>query len=297
MHSIPDPAPSTGATAGGEKVEYTKSGVPKACPGCGHPFHPALQCYADVGHCFCKTNMAVRLDIQPVPSTGDNWATKIAKAKEAREAGRIMREPSAGATAGEEQQTEPLHYTNAATKGMLHEAGPERCWCLDSTSVLCAEVARLRSEMRGKDAQIETAKAAITGDQKLIDRQQSELNTLRSDVERLTQVGMRLTAEKTYAENRAFAAEAELTTLRSDLAHAQAELEEARYGRENAEIMWEAHAKTQRELRAQVERLRVALRQILVDPDALILDSHRDDGWVALDQSQPQQQQQQEVRD
>jgi outer membrane murein-binding lipoprotein Lpp len=32
----------------------------------------------------------------------------------------------------------------------------------------------------------------------------------------------------------------------------------------------------------EVERLRVALRQILEDPDAMILDSHRDDGWEAL---------------
>jgi hypothetical protein len=32
----------------------------------------------------------------------------------------------------------------------------------------------------------------------------------------------------------------------------------------------------------EVERLRAALLQILEDPDAKILDSHRDDGWEAL---------------
>jgi hypothetical protein len=35
-------------------------------------------------------------------------------------------------------------------------------------------------------------------------------------------------------------------------------------------------------LRVDAERLRAALRQILEDPDATILDSHRDDGWEAL---------------
>jgi hypothetical protein len=35
-------------------------------------------------------------------------------------------------------------------------------------------------------------------------------------------------------------------------------------------------------LQAEKERLRAALRQILEDPDARILDSHRDDGWAAL---------------
>ena len=34
-------------------------------------------------------------------------------------------------------------------------------------------------------------------------------------------------------------------------------------------------------LEAENERLRAALRQILEDPDAKILDSHRDDGWEA----------------
>jgi hypothetical protein len=36
--------------------------------------------------------------------------------------------------------TEPLHYTNAATKGMPHEALSYRCWCLDSENVLRAEL-------------------------------------------------------------------------------------------------------------------------------------------------------------
>jgi len=35
-------------------------------------------------------------------------------------------------------------------------------------------------------------------------------------------------------------------------------------------------------LRAKNKRLCEALRQILEDPDATILDSHRDDGWEAL---------------
>jgi hypothetical protein len=35
-------------------------------------------------------------------------------------------------------------------------------------------------------------------------------------------------------------------------------------------------------LLAEIERLRAALRQILEDSDAQILDSHRDDGWAAL---------------
>jgi hypothetical protein len=35
----------------------------------------------------------------------------------------------------------------------------------------------------------------------------------------------------------------------------------------------------------QSERLPVALRQILEDPDAKILDSHREDGWEALGKS------------
>lgn len=41
----------------------------------------------------------------------------------------------------------PPHYTNVATKGMPHEAGPERCWCLDSEDVLRAEVERLRVQV------------------------------------------------------------------------------------------------------------------------------------------------------
>jgi hypothetical protein len=36
------------------------------------------------------------------------------------------------------------------------------------------------------------------------------------------------------------------------------------------------------ELGEEIERLAVALRQILEDPDAKILDSHRDDGWAVL---------------
>lgn len=36
------------------------------------------------------------------------------------------------------------------------------------------------------------------------------------------------------------------------------------------------------ELRAEVTGLQAALRQILDDPDAHILDSHRDDGWEVL---------------
>lgn len=40
-----------------------------------------------------------------------------------------------------------------------------------------------------------------------------------------------------------------------------------------------------REERGEVERLRAALRQILEDPDAQILDSHRDDGWAVLGHS------------
>lgn len=35
---------------------------------------------------------------------------------------------------------------------------------------------------------------------------------------------------------------------------------------------------------AKVERLETALRQILQDPNASILDSHCDDGWTALSQ-------------
>jgi len=34
--------------------------------------------------------------------------------------------------------------------------------------------------------------------------------------------------------------------------------------------------------RSEVDRLRAALLQILEDPEARILDSHRDDGWTAL---------------
>ena len=37
------------------------------------------------------------------------------------------------------------------------------------------------------------------------------------------------------------------------------------------------------QLESNIERLRAALRQILEDPDAHILDSHRDDGWAALE--------------
>lgn len=50
------------------EVEYTKSGVPKACPGCGHPFHPAGNCHAlEAGRCPCERNMAVHLDIPDQP--------------------------------------------------------------------------------------------------------------------------------------------------------------------------------------------------------------------------------------
>lgn len=35
------------------------------------------------------------------------------------------------------------------------------------------------------------------------------------------------------------------------------------------------------------DELRAALRQILEDPDAQILDSHRDDGWTALGKNVP----------
>ena len=41
-------------------------------------------------------------------------------------------------------------------------------------------------------------------------------------------------------------------------------------------------ARERDELRAEKERLRAALRQILEDPEARILDSQRDDGWEAL---------------
>lgn len=48
----------------------------------------------------------------------------------------------------------------------------------------------------------------------------------------------------------------------------------------------ESHTVAEQERRkdaeAAAERLRAALCQILKDPDAKILDSHRDDGWSAL---------------
>jgi hypothetical protein len=46
--------------------------------------------------------------------------------------------------------------------------------------------------------------------------------------------------------------------------------------------IFDAVVRERDELRAEVERLKAALRQILEDPDAQILDSHRDDGWAAL---------------
>jgi hypothetical protein len=42
-------------------------------------------------------------------------------------------------------------------------------------------------------------------------------------------------------------------------------------------------------LRQRETTLREALRAILTDPDALILDSHRDDGWDALAQAEAQE--------
>jgi hypothetical protein len=56
---------------GSVKVEYTRGGVPKQCPGCGHRFHPAGQCeheWREYGvenpteqRCLCDRNMAVRI--------------------------------------------------------------------------------------------------------------------------------------------------------------------------------------------------------------------------------------------
>lgn len=62
-----------------------------------------------------------------------------------------------------------LHYTNAATAGMP-EAGPERCWCLDSTDVLRAEVNSLRQQLAAVPAERDRLPAA-------------ELEVIRSELE------------------------------------------------------------------------------------------------------------------
>lgn len=64
-------------------------------------------------------------------------------------------------------------------------------------------------------------------------------------------------------------------TLTLEVTELRAELEQA-----NALTrVWKATAE---QSSAENERLRAALRQILKDPDARILDSHRDEGWEAL---------------
>jgi hypothetical protein len=56
---------------------------------------------------------------------------------------------------------EPLHYTNAATRGTVHEGGYERCWCLDSEPVLQAEVVQLRTDLEAARATLRNVLAAI----------------------------------------------------------------------------------------------------------------------------------------
>jgi chromosome segregation ATPase len=72
----------------------------------------------------------------------------------------------------------PQHYTNSATRGYPHEAGPGRCWCVDSADVLRAEIARLRVEVEGwKHGSQHEAEAG--------DEARAELADARSEIERL----------------------------------------------------------------------------------------------------------------
>lgn len=64
-------SPDDRQPGGSEKVEYTRGGVPKQCPGCRHRFHPAGQCqheWREYGvenpteqRCLCDRNMAIRI--------------------------------------------------------------------------------------------------------------------------------------------------------------------------------------------------------------------------------------------
>jgi uncharacterized small protein (DUF1192 family) len=68
---------------------------------------------------------------------------------------------------------------------------------------------------------------------------------------------------------------AEIRPLVAEIDRFKAELAEERQWREG---LADLSVDQQRE----IERLKAVLRDILEDPDVRILDSHRDDGWEAL---------------
>jgi hypothetical protein len=76
---------------------------------------------------------------------------------------------------------------------------------------------------------------------------------------------------------------------RDELRELRVEVKRLRAQIRATDAFWlEDHRKLQRrytEAQSKVERLRSALRNILEDNEARILNDHRDDGWAALGES------------
>lgn len=220
---------------------------------------------------------------QPPPSASENWAMKIAKAKEAREAGRIMRSaPSTGATAGGDQ----LHAMWRRVQGSHDHTKPWYPLSEQEVLTLFAEVAQLRSE---RDESLD-----------LCARGAAEIIALRSDVaERDRTIQTFVKAAQHEANVR--------DTLRSDLAHAQADVQRGYQWQQGyADRLVESQTQCD-QLRAQLaardsqlatlQAVVEAARQV-VSPTALSRMSALwalSDALAAFDQVQ--QQQQQEVPD
>jgi hypothetical protein len=77
------------------------------------------------------------------------------------------------------------------------------------------------------------------------------------------------------------AAMTERDELRAEVERLRAEVGAKKDYAERMDALAEARYTENQTLRAEL-RAEAALRQILEDPDARILDSHRDDGWEAL---------------
>lgn len=83
-------------------------------------------------------------------------------------------------------ESEPMHYTNAATKGTVHEAGLERCWCLDSPAVLQAQLTEARALIeRLRNVEIVSLEQEAVAHVDTIESLERERDELRAEVKRL----------------------------------------------------------------------------------------------------------------
>src|SRR5262245_15102351 len=123
-----------------------------------------------------------------------------------------------------------------------------------------SDAERERDELR---AEVERLWAELSKSHGFLEIQQArtERDELRADLDGLMQ---------------------ESRSSREAMDRARFKIDELRAELEQANALTRVWKATAEQSSAENERLRAALSQILEDPEARILDSHRDEGWEAL---------------